>query len=246
MTKEFIRNNIINSKSTIDYNFEERKKSALSNNNNNKFLDIEKFFDKKNKNNRSRSLILSKLSSGKKNNKIKEKNKSNRMAHKYFQSIVHRPTSQMQAKDFLNKVRNYDSSTTNLRQVKRSSVKNESSNKDNFFTSKRKSNTFTDNEEENYIKKEKNRIKDRKKKKKNELDIISLNIQKSSQNLNQPDIFYAGLFSQLLFKGTSKEDDNKNIDEENNNEKDKEENEQEKNSNEESIEESNENEEIEK
>lgn len=246
LTKEFIRNNIINSKSTIDYNFEERKKSALSNNNNNKFLDIEKFFDKKNKNNRSRSLILSKLSSGKKNNKIKEKNKSNRMAHKYFQSIVHRPTSQMQAKDFLNKVRNYDSSTTNLRQVKRSSVKNESSNKDNFFTSKRKSNTFTDNEEENYIKKEKNRIKDRKKKKKNELDIISLNIQKSSQNLNQPDIFYAGLFSQLLFKGTSKEDDNKNIDEENNNEKDKEENEQEKNSNEESIEESNENEEIEK
>ena len=94
-----------------------------------------------------------------------EKNKSNRMAHKYFQSIVHRPTSQMQAKDFLNKVRNYDSSTTNLRQVKRSSVKNESSNKDNFFTSKRKSNTFTDKEEENYIKKEKNRIKDRKKKK---------------------------------------------------------------------------------
>ena len=38
----------------------------------------------------------------------------------------------------------------------------------------------------------------RKKKKKSELDIISSNIQKSSQNLNQPDIFYAGLFNQLI------------------------------------------------
>ena len=38
----------------------------------------------------------------------------------------------------------------------------------------------------------------KKKKKKSELDIISSNIQKSSQNLNQPDIFYAGLFNQLI------------------------------------------------
>ena len=41
----------------------------------------------------------------------------------------------------------------------------------------------------------------KKKKKKNELDIIALNMLKSSQNLNQPDIFYAGLFSQLITKG---------------------------------------------
>ena len=41
-----------------------------------------------------------------------------------------------------------------------------------------------------------------KKKKKNlELRIISDNLKKSSQNLNQPDIFYAGLFTQLISKG---------------------------------------------
>ena len=41
-----------------------------------------------------------------------------------------------------------------------------------------------------------------KKKKKNlELKIISENLKQSSQNLNQPDIFYAGLFTQLIFKG---------------------------------------------
>ena len=43
----------------------------------------------------------------------------------------------------------------------------------------------------------------KKKKKEKELDIIFINIQKSSQNLNQPDIFYAGLFSKLIFKGSS-------------------------------------------
>ena len=41
-----------------------------------------------------------------------------------------------------------------------------------------------------------------KKKKKNlELRIISDNLKQSSQNLNQPDIFYAGLFTQLISKG---------------------------------------------
>ena len=41
----------------------------------------------------------------------------------------------------------------------------------------------------------------KKKKKKKDLDIISFNLKKSSQNLNQPDIFYAGLFSELISKG---------------------------------------------
>ena len=40
----------------------------------------------------------------------------------------------------------------------------------------------------------------RKKQKIKELDIISSNIQKSSQNLNQPDLFYAGLFNNLINK----------------------------------------------
>ena len=49
----------------------------------------------------------------------------------------------------------------------------------------------------------------KKKKKKKELDIISVNIQKSSQNLNQPDVFYAGLFSKLIFKSPTFKHDNK-------------------------------------
>ena len=42
----------------------------------------------------------------------------------------------------------------------------------------------------------------KKKKKKNELALITKNMLKSSQNLNQPDVFYAGLFSQLITKGS--------------------------------------------
>ena len=44
----------------------------------------------------------------------------------------------------------------------------------------------------------------KKSKKKKEMEIISLNIQKSSQNLNEPDIFYADLFSQLIIKDKGK------------------------------------------
>ena len=35
------------------------------------------------------------------------------------------------------------------------------------------------------------------------MDIISLNIKRSSQNLYQPDIFYADLFSHLIFRKKS-------------------------------------------
>ena len=43
----------------------------------------------------------------------------------------------------------------------------------------------------------------KKKKKQKEMDIISLNIKRSSQNLYQPDIFYADLFSHLIFRKKS-------------------------------------------
>ena len=49
-----------------------------------------------------------------------------------------------------------------------------------------------------------NNDNDKKKKKRNEMDIISLNIKKSSQNLNQPDLFYADLFNHLIFKKNHK------------------------------------------
>ena len=44
----------------------------------------------------------------------------------------------------------------------------------------------------------------KRKKKEKEMDIISLNIEQSSQNLNQPDLFYADLFSQLILRKTRK------------------------------------------
>ena len=40
----------------------------------------------------------------------------------------------------------------------------------------------------------------KKRKKTNELDIITSNIQRTAQNLNQPDLFYAGLFNNLIIK----------------------------------------------
>jgi hypothetical protein len=48
-----------------------------------------------------------------------------------------------------------------------------------------------------------NNNKLKKKQQLKELDIISSNIQKSSQNLNHPDLFYAGLFNDLMFKDFS-------------------------------------------
>ena len=44
----------------------------------------------------------------------------------------------------------------------------------------------------------------KKNKKRKEMDIISFNIQKSSQNLNEPEVFYADLFSQLIIKDKGK------------------------------------------
>ena len=62
-------------------------------------------------------------------------------------------------------------------------------NNDNNFYFKRKK--FMTKSNDNNLKK---------KKKLKELDIISFNIQKTSQNLNQPSEFYAGLFNNLISK----------------------------------------------
>jgi hypothetical protein len=55
-----------------------------------------------------------------------------------------------------------------------------------------------------YHKKKNNINLNKKKKKLKELDIISSNILKSTQNLNNPQAFYAGLFSQIMFKNYTK------------------------------------------
>ena len=51
----------------------------------------------------------------------------------------------------------------------------------------------------------------KRRKNKKEMEIISLNIKKSSQNLNQPDLFYADLFSHLIRKDNQKNLKNKNL-----------------------------------
>jgi len=56
----------------------------------------------------------------------------------------------------------------------------------------------------NFHKKKNNFSPNKRKKKLKELDIISSNILKSSQNLNNPQAFYAGLFSQIMFKNYTK------------------------------------------
>ena len=235
ITKEFIKSKINNSNNddkhekSIHFNStlkKAKRKSSVSNEED-ASLTFDKIFNKKNKNNRSRSLVLSNLSSNKSNNIIKNKNKSNRMmAQQFFQSKV--ATNEInQVETFKNKIKHFDLSVSNLKQPKHDSSQHSMTNDEKSFLGRRKSQTYIEEEEEekeSINKKKRNNDKKglgmnaKKKKKKNELDIITLNIQKSSQNLNQPDIFYAGLFSQLLFKGTSNENSNHNTENNKNNE----------------------------
>lgn len=70
---------------------------------------------------------------------------------------------------------------------------------------KKKENSNKKTDLENNQKENDNKIENKnhkKKKKKNELHLITTNMLKSTQNLNQPDIFYAGLFSQLITKSS--------------------------------------------
>ena len=61
--------------------------------------------------------------------------------------------------------------------------------------------SFNENDNLNFKKKKMLRKSyDKKKRKIREMEIISSNIQKSSQNLNQPELFYAGLFNNLITK----------------------------------------------
>ena len=109
-------------------------------------------------------------------------------------------------------------SEAGIKHSRKLSVHLRPSNTENFLLDKKKSITLEDKnilnkkKTEVVTKKKVESISPKKKKKKNELDIIQLNIQKSSQNLNQPEIFYAGLFSQLIFKGSSIENSKLNND----------------------------------
>ena len=143
-----------------------------------------------------------------------------------LKSIIENPLNQTNpAENFIKKIKSINGSSTNLKRIGRASVdikSNHSRDSRDFFTEKQKSNTLEEKVEQkssinNKVDSHKkishnNSVKKKKKKNNNDLDLIALNIQKSSQNLNQPDLFYAGLFSQLIFNGN-----NNNLDSKDNN-----------------------------
>ena len=139
---------------------------------NNKFL----LFNKKSFDRQDKS--IRKTSTNKMNNKFSYESFQN------FQNIL------MKSEKYNNKLLKINSSNTfDLSELKSMEDANEPINDtgNNNFNFKRKKNLIKS-------------VDTKKKRKLNELDIITSNIQKTSQNLNQPSEFYAGLFSNLISK----------------------------------------------
>jgi len=173
----------------------------------------------KNKSTKDEIAILSKISFSKDNSQREEI--SNNLMNKFLKSIQN--SSNNQAESFINKVRKLEPSESHIKHSRKASVHLRPSNPENFLLDRQKSNTIEVKKDYNrkkyevFAKKNPENDSPKKKKKNKELDIIQLNIQKSSQNLNQPDVFYAGLFSQLIFKGSSNENSHLNYNDNNNN-----------------------------
>ena len=147
-------------------------------------------------------MFISKNSS----NKIEEENFSNKLKNKFRKSIIYH-NQKNQAENFVKNLKNLDSTNIKTTKSYRGSLIPNTSNTKNMLLGENGNNSF--DQENNKLKDKRHSTKERKfldiyknKKKKieNELDIISNNILKSSQNLNEPDVFYAGLFNQLIFK----------------------------------------------
>ena len=204
-TKQYIKNrNVISHKSLINTSLKSEKYSFFSKN----FLKFQKIQDSNSE----------KISSEKRNNKHLNINNINKNKKNLFKSIIQNSSNQAnKVENFLNIIKNSNKSSINYKHVRHGSVEIYRPNFDdsNFFDYKTKSNIIEEEKKKKRyqqvcLNKNLNSIV-KKKKKKNELDIISLNIQKGSQNLNQPDVFYAGLFSQLMFKGSNYGNDSKNL-----------------------------------
>ena len=161
----------------------------------------------KNKSTKNGMNALTKVNINKDN--IQKEEISNDLMDKFLKSI--QISSNNQAESFINKVRKLEPSKPHIEHSFKESSQLYPENPENFLLDKKKNYTLKDEKDfdikkyEVFAKKNPENDSLRKKKKNNELDIIQLNIQKSSQNLNQPDVFYAGLFSQLIFKGSSYE-----------------------------------------
>lgn len=147
--------------------------------------------------------FLDSLSSSKVNSNFKEKI-SNNLINNFRKSLVFK-NQIIQVENFKNKIKylGYEKNNKN----ERTSVTIERPRK-NFHLSKIKDIDKFKAKKKRYSTQERKfgdltPSPNKRRKKEKELDIISINIQNSSQNLNQPDIFYAGLFSKLIFKGSS-------------------------------------------
>ena len=216
-TKQYIKNRNISRRSFINTSINSEKDFISSKGNNTKLF---KFYNSSIGQLKNKDPFSTKIVSEKINTKKLNINNNNKNVKNLFKSIIQNPSNQTnKAEIFLNKIRNKNRSSVNFKQVRHASVdiyRSHYNSNSNFFDQKKKSNTIEEEEKkkkryhENISNKNPNNIV-KKKKKKNELDIISLNIQKGSQNLNQPDVFYAGLFSQLMFKGNSHANDNKDL-----------------------------------
>jgi hypothetical protein len=221
MTKKFIIKKSKPTNKIINTNFGKNKRSSS--------IDLEKdnnlnnqIKSNKNKSTRNGTNLLPKISLNEGGGQ--KEIISNNLINDFLQSIQY--SSNNQAESFINKVRNLEPSESDIKHSSNTSIFLSSSNHENhenFLLDKKKNNTlknekdFNRNKYEVFAKKNPENDSPRKRKKNNELDIIQFNIQKSSQNLNQPDVFYAGLFSKLIFKGSSHENNILNYNDNNNN-----------------------------
>ena len=126
------------------------------------------------------------------------KNNANKDIHKYEKnSISHKPKTKRVASSISLRISDKLNSNINY-------LKNISPKKDKNHLGFEKEKEENSSEKRNKVGRKSLEDINKRKKNQKEMDIISLNIEKSSQNLNQPDEFYADLFSHLIRKNENK------------------------------------------
>jgi len=213
MTKKFIiRKSKISNKQVNSISGKNKRRSSFDyeNDYNNMKKKILAIRDKSSKNVKG---VLSKMS-------IKIKNMNN-LRDKFLKTVHY--NSNNKADNFIKKVKKLQPYESNIKHSRRLLVSLVPSNTEIFLSDRIKSNNLEDEKDFNskkyevFSKKNPDYNSTKKRKRNTELDLIQFNIRKSSQNLNQPDAFYAGLFSQLIIKSSyenshiNNNDNNNNI-----------------------------------
>ena len=213
MTKKYIiKKSKFQNKSINSISGKNKRRSSFDYENHNTYLKKKILLDKKISSKNAKG-VLSKISF--------KKNNINNLMDKFLTNIQY--NSNNHADSFIKKVRKLQPFKSNIKHSRRQSVIINPSNQEIILLDRKKSNTSEDKKDFNpkkyeiFNKKIPENNSTKKRKKNNELDIIQFNINKSSQNLNQPDAFYAGLFSQLILKESSYENNHINYNDNNNN-----------------------------